>query len=443
MIKIATFKTRSGLLLLAGVLMAFLLVMVLGNRVQRVDASHLSTIVCTENETSTFNLATTDGYPIFPDGNSIYFWGFADSDGSGAFQYPGPTLCVHVGDTVTVNLTNNLDDPVSIVFPGQTGVSASGDGGMGMFTAEAAASGGSATYSFVASEPGTYLYESGTEPQKQIEMGLFGALVVRPAASEGDPHYAYNDPSTEYNPDFEYLLLLHEVDPELHQALEPDRNDVFDVTTRHDRYWTINGRSNPDTLYGNGVPWLPDQPYGSMVTIQAYDEDDNPLPALIRYANAGLENHPFHPHGNHLRIIAQDGRLLQGPSGEDLSFEGFTRTVGSGQTYDLLVQWHNIGDGDLSNPNPFSSDANEVPASPEGVTYPGLFNKVDFEDGFFSGSPYFGEQADRLIRAIPYNECGEIYFPWHSHALNEVQNFDEGFGGMLTLWRIEPLGGCE
>ncbi|MCB8944472.1 MAG: multicopper oxidase domain-containing protein [Ardenticatenaceae bacterium] len=419
--------------------MAFLLVIVVGSRVQRVDASHLSTIVCTDGPT--FNLETTDGYATFPDGNSIYFWGFADSDSGGAFQYPGPTLCVHVGDTVTVNLTNHLAEPVSIVFPGQMNVSASGDGGTGLFTAEAAPSGGTATYSFVASDPGTYLYESGTMPQKQIEMGLFGALVVRPPVVNGDEYYAYDDPATRYHPDYEYLLLLHEVDPELHQAVE--RGDEFDVTGRHDRYWTINGRSNPDTLYGNGVPWLPNQPYGSMVTIQPYDETQNPHPALIRYANAGLENHPFHPHGNHLRIIAQDGRLLQGSGGEDLSFEGFTRTVGSGQTYDLLVTWRNLGSGDLSNPNPFSSSSNPIPESPEGVSFPGLFNKVDFEDGFFSGSPYLGEQEDRLAWAIPYNECGEIYFPWHSHALNEVQNFDEGFGGMLTLWRIEPLGGCQ
>ncbi len=36
------------------------------------------------------------------------------------------------------------------------------------------------TYSFVASKPGTYIYESGTNPEKQVRMGLFGALIVRP-----------------------------------------------------------------------------------------------------------------------------------------------------------------------------------------------------------------------------------------------------------------------
>ncbi len=40
------------------------------------------------------------------------------------------------------------------------------------------------------------------------------------------------------------------------------------------------------------------------------------------------------------------------------------------------------------------------------------------------------------------NVCGEWYFPWHSHALNEFANFDEGFGGMATLLRVDPAGGC-
>lgn len=422
------------LLILAGIVAA-------GLRTQTALAAHLSTIVCTTGPT--FNLETADGYAMFPDGNTIYFWGFADSDSGGNFQYPGPTLCVNEGDTVTVNLDNTLDEPVSIVFPGQVGVLASmvsGAGNNGIFTLEANP-GETVQYSFIASQPGTYLYESGTAPHKQIQMGLFGALVVRPAMDTATEHFAYNDASTEYNPEYEYLLLLHDIDPDLHRAVE--LGTTYDVTAKHDRYWTINGRSNPDTLFGNDVPWLPNQPYGAMVTIREYDAADNPLPALIRYANAGMENHPFHPHGNHLRIIAQDGNLLQGAGGEDLSFEGFTRTVGSGQTYDLLVEWRNLGDGTLSAPNPFSSTGNPLPANPDAVPFPGLYNLVDFEDGFYSGSPYFGELADRLVGSIPYNECGELYFPWHSHALNEVQNFDEGFGGMLTLWRIEPLNGCQ
>src|SRR3990170_4032248 len=44
--------------------------------------------------------------------------------------------------------------------------------------------GESVTYRFTASEPGTYIYESGTEPDKQMQMGLVGALIVRPKVSD-------------------------------------------------------------------------------------------------------------------------------------------------------------------------------------------------------------------------------------------------------------------
>ncbi len=57
-----------------------------------------------------------------------------------------------------------------------------GGGTLTSLTNTAAAGGGTVTYSFVASEPGTYLYESGTNPEKQVRMGLFGALIVRPTA---------------------------------------------------------------------------------------------------------------------------------------------------------------------------------------------------------------------------------------------------------------------
>ncbi|RMG90445.1 MAG: copper oxidase [Chloroflexi bacterium] len=381
-------------------------------------------MVCTYGPT--FDLRTTDGYTSTPDGNSLYYWGFANmNDGlGGAFQQPGPVLCVNEGDTVVINLQNDLTEPVSIVFPGQEGVTATG-GVPGLLTAEAPP-GGSVTYTFVATAPGTYLYESGTEPHKQVQMGLFGALVVRPAMGA---NFAYNDPTTEFNPDREYLLLIHDVDPELHYAVE--HGLPYDVTTMHDRYWTINGRSFPDTIAPNFAPWLPNQPYGALVRIEPYDATNNPLPALVRYANAGMVNHPFHPHGNNLTIIGRDGRLLRGPNGENTSFESFTTTVGSGQTFDLLAQWFDV--------EAWNQNNNPIP-----VQLPGLYNLVT-KDGatFYSGSPYLGQKGDLLVGNTSYNECGEFYFPWHSHALNEFQNFDEGFGGLATLWRIDPPGGCQ
>ena len=417
-------KITLSLLLVCGLVMLALP----ASAVPTVSAAGSIGMVCTNGPA--FNLKTATGYIYTPDGNSIFMWGFATS--SGSFQMPGPVLCVNQGDTVTISLTNPTKpnggpgENVSIVFPGQTGVTASG-GVAGLFTKEAP-SGGSVSYTFTAGEPGTYLYESGTKLEKQIQMGLYGVLVVRPAGFGFGSNYAYNHSSTQFNPSREYLIVLNEIDPDMHRAVE--LGQPHDFSTFDDDYWTVNGRSFPDTISDNSVAWLPSQPYGALVKVEPYDPSSNPLPALIRYANAGMVNHPFHPHGNHLRVIARDGRLLRGPGGEDTSFEDFTRTIGSGQTYDLLFKWDDV-------------DAWVTGGAAVPVTIPGLQNLV-FKDGltFYSGDPQLGQQGELPVGVTSYNQCGEFYFPWHSHALFEFTNFNEGFGGLATVLRVDPPGGC-
>ena len=377
---------------------------------------------------TTFNLRAADTRVIMPDGNSIYMWGYTDRT-SGPAELPGPALCVTEGDTVTINLTNDLPVPTSIIFPGQANVLANGSpaqpqynaGALASLTDMAAASGGTVSYSFIAGQPGTYLYESGTDPQLQVEMGLYGLLVVRPA---GHSNWAYNDSGTEFDPQREYMLLFHEIDPYLHDAIE--QGAAFDMRDYHPRYYTINGRSFPDDLAPNDVPWLPDQPYGAVVSVEP--STPGSLPALLRFANAGLLSHPFHPHGNHHRIIGHDGHQLVGPNGEDASYEKFTLLVNPGQTYDATFSWYDVeGWNELTNPVP--------------VTGPSLQNLV-FEGSWYSGSPYLGQPGEFPVGTTINNECGEYYFMWHSHAGQEMINWNEGGGGMITWLRVDPPGGC-
>ena len=72
------------------------------------------------------------------------------------------------------------------------------------------------------------------------------------------------------------------------------------------------------------------------------------------------------------------------------------------------------------------------------------YRNLTFKDGdtYFSGSAYLGQKGTLPTATVSQNICGEWYFPWHSHALNEFSNFDEGFGGMATLLRVDPRGGC-
>ncbi len=387
-------------------------------------------IVCTTNPSATFTLTALDGYISMTDGNTIYMWSF--SEGTDDFQYPGPVLCVNQGDTVTIVLHNTLPQDVSLIFPGQVDVQANGAPSMPQFDSSgnltslaplAAANGGTITYRFVANEPGTYLYQSGTNAGLQVQMGLIGALIVRPSLGA---NYAYNDPATEFNPQTEYLLMLGEIDPILHQAVE--RGESFDMRNYQARYFTINGRTFPDTLAPNYASWLPTQPYGALARIRPYNGDPNspaynPLPALARYIGMGVEVYPFHPHAFNSRVIARDGRLLQGPSGEDLSNERFSIPIGPGQTTDAIFSWRDTEGWDPQGP--------ELP-----VQLP-LDQNLTIGP-FWGGSPYLGNQETLPTGTISQNQCGEFYHIAHNHALQQITGWGVVLIGQVTFTRIDP-----
>ncbi len=204
----------------------------------------------------------------------------------------------------------------------------------------------------IAKNPGTFIYESGTDQDVQVRVGLFGALVVRPTA--GIDH-ANNRPDSLFTTrantgnyvrnDEEFLMLLSEVDPYLNQSVELNVNKTFaqskkfNMTTYHPRYWLVNGRGFPDSIADNYASWLPNQPYGSLARVKEKDSVKHPNPGLVRYINVGTEDYPFHPHGNNGKVIARDGHPLEGPNGEDLSYEKFSLDIGPGQTWDVLFEW--------------------------------------------------------------------------------------------------------
>src|SRR5262249_6382086 len=158
--------------------------------------------------------------------------------------------------------------------------------------------GGTVSYSFTAGQPGTYLYQSGSDQAKQVEMGLYRAPVVRPdtapCPSGPQTHCAYR-PNTREGSRQEYPPLPAADQPVLHHAVEIG-SGTYDLNARRPRYFTVNGREFPDTLQDNGTALQPNQPYGALVRLQPNTIPDHTRPTLIRMINAGLLNHPFHPH---------------------------------------------------------------------------------------------------------------------------------------------------
>jgi FtsP/CotA-like multicopper oxidase with cupredoxin domain len=423
-----------------------------GERVRAADqATNRVGIVCTTSTepNPTFTLTTRSGYILLPDGSTAYMWGY--SEGNRPFQHPGPVLCVNQGDTVTVILKNTLKVPVSIMFPGQEGVLANGSPAQPQFSAgtltsltnAAAATNGTMTYSFVANRPGTFLYESGTDPKIQVRMGLFGALIVRPVVGGvSHPDWANDRPDSVFNPATEFMALLSEIDPYLnaavYNAVKGNLKPVnFNMATYHPRYWLINGRGFPDSIADNFASFLPAQPYGALALIHPMNSQEfldpptnaqpnpayHPYPGVVRYLSVGTEEYPFHPHGNNGKIIARDGNPLESGTGDDLSFEKFSVNIGPGQTWDALFGW--------ADPESYSPITNPIP-----ITEP---NIQDLEIGmFFGGSPYLGSTEPMPPSITTLNECGEFYIIAHNHALYQITSWGVNMTGPITYSRIDP-----
>jgi hypothetical protein len=399
-----------------------------------------------------FSLQTGTAHIQTPDGDSLLIWGFRDAKGGTPVQYPGPTLIVNQNDTVTVTLTNSLPQASSIVFPGMKGVKVSG-GTPGLLTNEAAPAGGTVTYRFVASNAGTYMYHSGTRPELQIEMGLIGAIIVRPNGFDPNNPRAYRHPDTAY--DHEYLFLLTEMDPYIHDLVDFGFIDKVDNTKVFPAFWFINGRNGIDTISPDNVPWQPHQPYGSLARTRPGEK------VLLRIIGGGRNQHAFHPHGNHSRIIARDGRMLSSAEGKgpDLAVEDFTISPTPGETVDALFNWTSKGlgwdiYGDPANPK-FAHQCNGLDVPSEAidpntgedcryhgkaipVVLPGL-QDLAF-GGWYSGSPFLGQFGQLPPGEGGLNLNGGLFFMWHSHNEKELTNFDVFPGGMLTFVIIEPPG---
>jgi len=411
-----------------------------------------------------FNMVASEFHISTPDGDSVLIWGYS-VNGSVA-QYPGPTLMVNQGDMVTINLTNTLNDfkagflPVinlgiktSMLFPGQTGVTATG-GTAGLITNESSSATNTVTYTFTASEPGTYMYQSGTNQSLQQEMGLVGTIIVRPTTNPTTQ--AYNSADTAY--DYEYLMFLTEMDPQVHYSVEFAKStadlDAIDNTKNHPVLWFINGRNGPDTFSPANATFLPHQPYGSIAQVNPGGV------ALIRYVNAGRDLHPFHTHGNHYRLLARDGRLLQsatvttnsGPA--DLSREDFTLQAVPGATYDTTWKWTGVGMGwDVyGDPaiDPLTAHTCDTLAGFDTITgeycpdhgkpFPVLLtNQAELTfGGFYSGSPFIGAFANLPPGEGGLNLNGGMFYMWHSHNEREIVNNDIYPGGMMTMMVVEP-----
>jgi FtsP/CotA-like multicopper oxidase with cupredoxin domain len=457
----------------------------------------------------TFNLTASADLVTQPDGAMIYAWGYGctvtpsvylpAATGAGPaptcplMQLPGPTLIVTEGQDVTVNLKNSLPTAAgrtSIVF---SGLSVTASGGVAGALVQEAANGGVVTYTFHADKPGTYAYYSGSHSDLQIEMGLYGAVIVLPGPNYTAPssctqgpyslaRSAYDNDATCY--DREYLFQFSEIDSTVHEQAQaqvaacgtsascPPMN--VSMEPYRPNYFLVNGRSMPDLM---------DTPYAAAYPHQPYNGNPHMHPGervLMRVVGQGRWQHPFHFHGNHARVLGRDGNLMvsQNSAGPSAPLAGpllFTIPTVSGQSVDAIFSWTGQGlNWDVYGAQAHSCNgvteqaAQAAQASANTAILTQLANNGGFDAGsheycpdhgkpfpvtppdpqivadgqWYGGTPYLGLSGFKGTNLPPgtlqQNPSAGYAYMWHSHNEREITTNDVFPGGMMMMLIIDP-----
>lgn len=287
-----------------------------------------------------------------PDGSTVPMWGYVEDtgDGTNAHCYditgggsvalrnacvaalpdpvaPGPRLTVQPNETLfRIYLTNGLPEPTSIVVPGQeipfssntvTGPTWN-DGTTGprtdpaqrvrSFGVETAANGGRRAYVWANSRgnpfvsPGTFIYHSGTHPQKQVYMGLYGAVTKDEVAEDivtGTSAEAY--PDVPY--DNEVILFYSDIDP-AHNAAVAALDSTYTPIKYNAKWFLINGEP-----YEAGMADIP----AGLASVPGTNTRSD---TLIRFLSAASETHVPVLQGLRMTIHAEDGNPYTWQNGD-------------------------------------------------------------------------------------------------------------------------------
>jgi len=196
---------------------------------------------------------------------------------------PGPVMQVNQGDTIVIDYLNDGPAPDTIHLHGIHGAPVSMDGVPGI-SEPLVAVGGEFRYTFVARDPGTFIYHT-HDAESMLNSGLYGAIIVLPAhpaaAEKGLAH--------------DFLQMI----------------SSWSVQSAAESEFTINGKEYPST---------------KQLEVKAGER------FRIRWINISGENfHTMHTHGHDQVVIARDAQMLQTRDIED------TVLLGPGQRADVVV----------------------------------------------------------------------------------------------------------
>ncbi len=257
-------------------------------------------------------LTITDAMVEMSDLERVYMWTFADELSP---RLPGPLLSYVEGEDVALSITNILDQPHAFAVAG-TGI---GSGSI--------APGATATVSFTAPAPGTYIYLDPLGAPLNRLMGLHGVMVVLP--KKGPTPYASPTPAVRrlfedlgttdhfpggpWIPERTRIWHFHSVDPRWNARMEAGEEVRADLVASDylPRYFLLNGQSGYFAMHD------PNTSLSGRVG----------QPHLIRMVNTGMVAHAPHIHGNHVFTVAQNGAVAANVPHIDTSSIGPMETI--------------------------------------------------------------------------------------------------------------------
>ena len=263
-------------------------------------------------------------------------------------QFPGPTLIVHEGQTIVVDVHNNMSsEGISIHWHGQHQVRTNWMDGVGLVTQCPIQPGGSFRYIFKAAPSGTFWYHSHMGSQRTN--GLFGALIVRereicyPISFEDNPAAHTITLMDWFREDFEaffrsevFVLGSYPTLPPFSVPKPSDDDDVADIfrsTVGPDRaeignipYWSglINGKGRHSS-----VPYAQSRlAILEVIPGRTY---------RFRLLHTGVQYmYMFSIDGHKLTVMATDGYIVQPVEVDYIA-------IHNGERYDFLLEANNDG----------------------------------------------------------------------------------------------------
>lgn len=274
------------------------------------------------------------GGELSPGGATVPMWGYVEDIGDGGSlarcydapsvgarltcveslsdpEIPGPRVSVPAGEELNVFLSNGLSVPTSIIIQGQkkptsalgagptwndntTGNRANDTQRVRSFGSEAAAGGGSNSYSWTganALKQGSFILHSGTHPQQQVYMGLYAAVTMNDVdpdltpvtgslTAQAYPGVVYED---------EVVLFYSEIDPVLNADIAGGGAGTSTSIHYHPLWFLVNGEP-----YEAGMPDI-------------FAGSATEATTLVRLFSTAGETHVPVLQGMYMDIQAEDG----------------------------------------------------------------------------------------------------------------------------------------